>query len=247
MNLSSDIKKCISLWYSCTFKHRSAWIWGYRCTDKLSYYNTMNIIIRIELLTIFPVTWMLEDLCFVLLKEFNKRSRILQYLVSWNLREREIKGNDNYLLTVSLPLAVLLCRSTVVHSNTIPPREHHQPTFWNVLPPQDIPHCCFCGGPTNQEKSGHVADQERRGLLQPRPLEYVACKLVPQGVAVDTNAFSFYHSQTVKAGPLDDRITMDKTLLQGKSQFSGIGATAAATTGANRMVGTAQFGTTRRY
>lgn len=59
----------------------------------------MNIIIRIELLTIFPVTWMLEDLCFVLLKEFNKRSRILQVL---SLLEFERERSKETTITCSL-------------------------------------------------------------------------------------------------------------------------------------------------
>ncbi|RWR86355.1 mitogen-activated protein kinase 8-like protein [Cinnamomum micranthum f. kanehirae] len=57
---------------------------------------------------------------------------------------------------------VSLPRSTVVHSNTIPPTGQHQPTFWNALPPQAIPQYCLCSSTRKQERSGHAADEEKR-------------------------------------------------------------------------------------
>lgn len=113
-----------------------------------------------------------------------------------------------------------------------------------VLPPQAIPPpYCLRRSTTKPDRLDHRAESERE--LQPKPTQYVSGKLAPE-VAIDINASPFYHSRVVKADHIDDRITMDANLLQAKSQFSGIGAAAAATA-AHRKVGTVQFGMTRMY
>ncbi|RWR89081.1 mitogen-activated protein kinase 10-like protein [Cinnamomum micranthum f. kanehirae] len=113
----------------------------------------------------------------------------------------------------------------------------------NTVLPQAIPPYCLRRGTTKPDRSDHAAEAERD--LQPKPTQYVAGKLAPD-IAIDINASPFYHSRTVKADPVDDRIVMDTNLLQAKSQFSGISAAAAATA-AHRKVGTVQFGMTRMY
>ncbi|XXG67759.1 hypothetical protein AAC387_Pa06g1025 [Persea americana] len=114
----------------------------------------------------------------------------------------------------------------------------------NTVLPQAIPSYCLRRSTTKPDRSDHVAEAERE--LQPKPTQYVAGKLAPD-IAIDINASPFYHSRTIKADPVDDRIVMDTTnLLQAKSQYSGISAAAAATA-AHRKVGTVQFGMTRMY
>lgn len=113
----------------------------------------------------------------------------------------------------------------------------------NTVLPQAIPPYCLRRSTTKPDRSDHAGEAERD--LQPKPTQYVAGKLAPD-IAIDINASPFYHSRTVKADPVDDRIVMDTNLLQAKSQFGGISAAAAATA-AHRKVGAVQFGMTRMY
>lgn len=111
-----------------------------------------------------------------------------------------------------------------------------------VLPPQPIP-SSYCLRRTNVAKQeSSVTNTDNRQQI---PQCSVMAKLAPE-VAIDINS-SFYLSRAgvTKSDQPNDRIAIDTHLLQAKSQFGGIGVTAAAA--AHRKVGTVQFGMSRMY
>ncbi|KAF6156169.1 hypothetical protein GIB67_024139 [Kingdonia uniflora] len=202
---------------------------------------------------------------------------------------------------------VSLPRSSVVHSNTIPPREQQQPNmglFRDRLVPEDAcnknPRDIFqgqqrippakpgkvVGSGVPYENANSMKDAydprmyiRNTGVLPPQPVPSPYCfrrsnvaakqvpiegerprqqishcsvmaKLAPE-VAIDMNSSSFYLSRAVAVGVAkseqgsDERIAMDSSMIQVKSQFGGISAAAAAA--AHRKVGTVQFGMSRMY
>jgi hypothetical protein len=78
----------------------------------------------------------------------------------------------------------------------------------------------------------------------------MAAKYAPDvAINIDSNPFFMTRVGGSKEEHVDDRVMIDKSLMQTKAQYGGIGAAAAATASraAYRKVGTVQYGMARMY
>lgn len=122
-----------------------------------------------------------------------------------------------------------------------------------VLPPQALPPA-YCYRRASAGKQERSLGEAERGLSSSQAKQVpqcgIAAKLAPDiAINIDTNPFYMTRAGVTKADHVDDRITIDSSLLQAKAQYGGMGAAtaAAATAAAHRKVGTVQFGMSRMY
>ncbi|PSS16401.1 Mitogen-activated protein kinase [Actinidia chinensis var. chinensis] len=120
-----------------------------------------------------------------------------------------------------------------------------------VLPSQAIPPA-YCYRRTVPGKPERTTTETERNLsLQAKqvPPCGMASKLAPDiAINIDNNPFYMTRAGVTTVDYVDDRITMDTKLLQAKTQYGGIGATAAtASAAAHQKVGTVQYGLSSMY
>lgn len=116
--------------------------------------------------------------------------------------------------------------------------------------PQVIPsaYCYHGNGTLKQEKS--VMENERNLSSQARQMPQcgMAAKIAPDiSINIDGNPFYMTRAAGTNVDQVDDRITIDRNLMQAKAQFSGIGVAAAASAAPSRKIGAVQFGGSRMY
>ncbi|GFS45353.1 MAP kinase 20 [Actinidia rufa] len=115
-----------------------------------------------------------------------------------------------------------------------------------VLPSQSIPpaYCYRRTVPGKPERTTTGTERDLSLQAKQVPPCGMASKLAPDiAINIDNNPFYMTRAGVTTVDYVDDRITMDTKLLQAKTQYSGIGATAAtASAAAHQKVGTVQYG-----
>lgn len=119
-----------------------------------------------------------------------------------------------------------------------------------VLPPQAIP-------PAYGYRKSSTGKQERSTLETERDLssqkQVQQCGITTKFAAdiainIDSNPFFMTRAGMNKVEPIDDRVTINTSLLHSKFQYGGINAAASAATAAShRKVGPVQYGVTKMY
>ncbi|KAJ4835790.1 Mitogen-activated protein kinase 20 [Turnera subulata] len=112
-----------------------------------------------------------------------------------------------------------------------------------VLPPQTM------SSQYSYRKSTTGKPEAERDLSSQKQVQQcgVAAKYSPEiAINIDSNPFFMTRAGVKKVEHVDDRIAIDASLLQSRTQYDGIGV-AAATAASHRKVGTVQYGMGRMY
>ncbi|KAK2662145.1 hypothetical protein Ddye_000719 [Dipteronia dyeriana] len=141
----------------------------------------------------------------------------------------------------------------VPYDNTGVMKDSYDPrAFIRSTVPQGVPPAyCYRKSSTGKQERPTSVDSERdlSSQIKQVPQCGMATKFSPDiAINIDSNPFFMTRAGVNKVEHVEDRIAIDTNLLQGKAQYSGIGATTAAATAAtHRKIGTVQYGMTRMY
>ncbi|KAH7577445.1 hypothetical protein ACOSP7_001651 [Xanthoceras sorbifolium] len=143
----------------------------------------------------------------------------------------------------------------VPYENTNVMKDAYDPRSFirSTAVPQGVPPAyCYRKSGTGKQERPTSQDSERdlsSQIKQIPPQCGMATKFGPDiAINIDSNPFFMTRAGVNKVEHVEERVAIDTNLLQGKAQYGGIGAaTAVATAGTHRKVGTVQYGMTRMY
>ena len=144
--------------------------------------------------------------------------------------------------------------SVVPYENGSNTKDAYDPRTYirsTVLPLQAVP-SAYCYRKSSTGKLERSTMEAERDLSSQKQVQQcgMAAKYAPDvAINIDSNPFFMTRVGGSKEEHVDDRVMIDKSLMQTKAQYGGIGAAAAATASraAYRKVGTVQYGMARMY
>ncbi|KAJ6920362.1 mitogen-activated protein kinase 20 [Populus alba x Populus x berolinensis] len=142
--------------------------------------------------------------------------------------------------------------SVVPYENGSNTKDAYDPRTYirsTALPLQSVP-SAYCYRKSSTGKLERSTMEAERDLSSQKQVQQcgMAAKYAPDvAINIDSNPFFMTRVGVSKEEHADDRVMIDTSSLQTKTQYGGIGGAATAPRAAHRKVGTVQYGMARMY